>query len=138
MTFVSAISYQRQYNPGAPALFCPDWHDAPVCYADLNRITSNLYARIAKGGVARGDVVSLDIKSEFLHALLLIACARHGIVTMSGHPDQVRHKIVVKAHYCDHPSKVEGLALVAVDASWVDPTPTEAATPPQVEPNPDD
>jgi len=125
MPFVSAFTYHRQFQPDSPAVFFPDAQEMPASYSDVDRITRSLAAHVIQMGVTRGDIVALTILNDFLHAMLLLTCARLGIVTMSGRPEQLGGTVTIKKWFCDRPPQLSSGTEAAahqftlVDENWM-------------------
>src|SRR5262245_33206403 len=103
MTFVEAFRFHRRFNPDAPAVLFPDGQAAPTSYAALDDIATAAIGRLRSAGIAQADVVVLDVSNELLHAVLLISCARIGVVTISGRPQDIAGQIAIRAVICDKP-----------------------------------
>jgi acyl-CoA synthetase (AMP-forming)/AMP-acid ligase II len=126
MTFVESFLFHRRYNPDAPAVLFPDAQTVPTSYAALDELTRAVSGRLRSAGIAQGDVVALDFSDELLHAVLLVSCARAGVVTMSGRPEEVAGQIAIKAIIRDKPfaiSPAGGTATISIhaDHSWLQP-----------------
>jgi acyl-coenzyme A synthetase/AMP-(fatty) acid ligase len=122
MTFVDEAFLHRGYDPSAPALFFSDWQSEPVSYLELDRLTRRVIGRLDEWGLKRGDVVALDFADEFLHAILLVSCARTGIVTLSGTAEAVSRFVKVASEIRDKPRpQPEAMPSPAhlIDASWL-------------------
>ncbi len=143
MTFVEAFQFHRHYDPDAPAILFPDAQAAPTTYAALDEITRAALARLLSAGLRKGDVAVLDISNELLHAILLVGCARIGVVTISGRPEDVAGQIGFKAVIRDRPVAMtladKGATIyIQVDPSWALETGHGPAPEPPPIPEPDD
>ena len=126
MTFVEAFQFHRRYNPKAPAVFFPDAQDEPTSYTALGDMSRAVIGRLRSAGIARGDVVALDLSNELFHAVLLMSCARMGVVTISGRPADIMGQIAIKALIGDKPMATASAATAAtnficIDQSWLQP-----------------
>jgi acyl-coenzyme A synthetase/AMP-(fatty) acid ligase len=126
MTSVSALFDQLENGGDLPALFFPDSQSGPTSYRALNLATRYVAARITAAGLKKGDVVALELANEFLHAVLLVTCARLGIATISGRPQTIAGAIPIKGVIADKQHSgaarayVSANPLIVVDESWLD------------------
>src|SRR6185295_16090207 len=82
-------------------------------------ITQNVARRIAQLGILPNELVALDLSNEYLHAVLLVSCARAGIATVSGVPGSLAG-IAVKATFSDRqPMRTELYPVHAVTQQWL-------------------
>jgi acyl-CoA synthetase (AMP-forming)/AMP-acid ligase II len=122
MTFVDAFF---RHSGEKPALLFLDSSKKIISYAELERLTASVIARLFANDVAGGSIVALDIADDLLHAVLLLACARAGIATIAGHPAQLREDLNVTALLSDKPGAADSMPtstyrLVVVDDGWLD------------------
>jgi len=121
---LTTFSFFRSAQPDAPAVYFPDVQAEPSSYSQFRSVTEHAVWRLLDAGLAKGDVVALEFANELLHALLLVACARIGIATVSGNPSAVQDHLPVKAVFRDRappPGAVQtGTAVqaIAVDEDW--------------------
>lgn len=97
MDFVSAFHFHRRYQPEAPALFFPDDQKERVNYSELAILIAAAQSKLADAQIRRGDIVGIDLSNQFHHAVLLLACARAGVATVSGDPRPVHAIMPLKA-----------------------------------------
>ena len=117
---LSTFAFFRQFPPNAPAVYIPDAQTAPSTYAQFRGMIAQTVRRLLDAGLAKGDVVALELSNEFLHALLLVACARIGVATLSGSPSTVQVHVPVKAVFRDRslPATGPSIQVISVDESW--------------------
>jgi acyl-coenzyme A synthetase/AMP-(fatty) acid ligase len=122
MDFVSAFAFHRRYQPDSPAVFFPDVQERPTTYRQLDVLVLNAAVKILAAGMRRGDIAKIKVSDSFVHAVLLLACARLGIVAVSG--DAVEPIFAPKAVIHDSPLPSGGAQWnlipirMAVDADW--------------------
>jgi acyl-CoA synthetase (AMP-forming)/AMP-acid ligase II len=141
MTFVEAF---LQHSGDKPALHFPDSNEPAVSYADLERMTNSLIARMLDNGVASGSIVAVDVANDLLHAVLLLGCARAGIATIAGLPGHLGDVLRVTALVTDRPSAAANpiattdVRLIVLDAGWLDGAGTGLERLNLIQPRPDD
>lgn len=123
---LTTFSFLRSAQPDAPAVYFPDVQAEPCSYSQFRDMTARTIRRLQEAGFARGDVVALELSNELLHALLLVACARIGIATVSGSPAAIQDHLPVRALFRDRaapgaPQTDAAVPVVAVDESWYRP-----------------
>jgi len=118
MSFTSAI-FSRPDIGDRPAFYFPDSQFDPITFRALDSITQNVARRIAQLGILPNELVALDLSNEYLHAVLLVSCARAGIATVSGVPGSLAG-IAVKATFSDRqPMRTELYPVHAVTQQWL-------------------
>jgi len=80
MNFVDRILFQCKLNPPAIAIGAPGTNFEIVSYGRLQRSIDNVCRRILGFGLTRGDRVALQMTDFALHAIVVIALIRLGIV----------------------------------------------------------
>ena len=119
MTLTTFAFFQNPW-PDAPAVYFPDAQPEPATYSLLRALTVQTCRRVLDAGIIKGDVVAIEVSDEFLHALLLLACARIGVATVSGSPMAVQAYVPVKAVFRDQAAalSVSEIPAIGVDKSW--------------------
>jgi acyl-coenzyme A synthetase/AMP-(fatty) acid ligase len=117
---LTTFSFFRDLQPDTPAVYFPDAQPEPATYSLLRALTVQTCRRVLDAGIAKGDVVAIEVSNEFLHALLLLACARIGVATVSGSPLAVQAHVPVKAVFRDQnaASSAPGVSVIGVDTGW--------------------
>ena len=141
MSFVQSIEKFARERPQAPALFFPDFQPQPLTYGELARIVTQVSSRLAAAEVVKGDCVALEMANDYRHALLLIACARNGIATVSSTPDALAGLISLTAVLTDKPRRSGSsgaVRIVPVDESWEVPADDALPAGPALSPSADD
>ena len=117
---LTTFSFFQDIQPDAPAVYFPDAQPEPATYSRLRALTVQTCLRVLDAGIVKGDVVAIEVSNEFLHALLLLACARIGVATVSGSPLAVQAYMPVRAVFRDQAgaSAVPGTPVIGVDDGW--------------------
>lgn len=121
MNFIEALLSHQQSFQDAPALFFPDAQTQPSSYAQIDEAITQAIRRLHDTGMVKGDIVALELSNEFLHALLLLACARFGIATLSGSPATLQAEFPVKAVFHDKGTRSappSGIPIITIDEAW--------------------
>jgi long-chain acyl-CoA synthetase len=121
---LTTFSCLRGAQPDTPAVYFPDAQAGPCTYSQFRGIIAQTIRRLLEAGLAKGDLVALELSNEQLHAVLLVACARIGIATVSGNPLAVQDYLPVKAVFRDRrplgamPPAGSATPVIPVDESW--------------------
>jgi len=83
VNIVDPILFQCRINPEQPAICAPGANLEPMTYAQLEFTLNALTRTVLELGFQRGQVVGVLIDNKILHAVLLLALARIGVVTVS-------------------------------------------------------
>src|SRR5438132_12167839 len=84
MNVVDPILFQCRNKPAEIALSAPGTVLNIVSYGRLERSINNVCHKVLSLGLARGTLVAVFIEDVLLHAIILLALTRLGIVTISG------------------------------------------------------
>src|SRR5208282_729630 len=81
MNITDPIFFQSWYQPEAPAICAPGID--LVTYGRLEKTINNIMRRALSLDVQPGQVVALVVKQPVIHAAIILAMARLGVVTAS-------------------------------------------------------
>ncbi len=99
-----------------------------INYRDFDRAIDSVAAAVAAGGVAGTSLVGISTRDTYRHLLLILACARRGIPTVSLLPEMARPMVAftgASALLSDDPAHTPDLL---VDAAWFAAATAEAPT----------
>ncbi|MBX9846048.1 MAG: acyl--CoA ligase, partial [Xanthobacteraceae bacterium] len=119
MDLVQAIQFHGYWQPDAPALYFPDHQESAMNYGELVRCVANVNRRLLGQGIEPGSLVAINVVDDLLHAVLLIACARMGVATVSGEPVLISSQLAVSASLRDKAVSDTGLPFVLVGRDWL-------------------
>src|SRR5947209_6577423 len=83
MNILDPILLQCRYQPDALALCAPGTSLNIVSYGRMERYINNVARRVQSFGLNHGSVVAVNVEDVILHAVLTLALARLGVVTVS-------------------------------------------------------
>lgn len=119
MNITDPILFQARYQPQAPAICAPGI--SIVSYGTLEQIVNNIMRRALTLGVAPGQTVALFIEQGVMHAAVILAMARLGVITLS--PLHAAKTLVarlpINAVIADGDHPFLALRTITFDASWV-------------------
>ena len=124
MNLAQALSEVARRQPNAPAIIADG--AAGFTYAELDAAIRNIAAVLAKGGVARGDVVGVGTDNKPLHLLAALALSSLGALALPiparlssrARGERARRYGVARfASFGEDPA-IEGIPMVSVPAGW--------------------
>lgn len=124
MNIADLIAHQANARPYAAALI---HGPAPVRFKGLDMAITRLAWRLAKLGVAPGEVIGITMGNNPAHMVVMLALARMGAVSIPLHGATIisqRRAIIenydVKAVISfSADAKIEGIPLIVIDSSWM-------------------
>jgi len=115
--FVDAFS---RHAPEKPALYFPDSRPEVVSFGELEGMVASVSSQLFSKGIRSGQVVAIDIADDFLHAVVLLTCARARVCTIAGRAGDLARDIPVAALLSDRPpGPASTIPELKVDASWL-------------------
>ena len=120
MNIADPFLFQAKLNPAALAICTPGAARERVSYGRLERMVNNVGKAALARGLARGQVVAIDIKDKIFHAAVILGLARIGIVTVSARNPTLPKELGVGAVICDAalPYRNAGTVMVADQSAW--------------------
>lgn len=119
MNIVDNILHQCRLNPPAAALIAPDFPISKVSYARLAQFIHTVSGKAVSLGLARRDLVALQITDPVLHAAFALGLARAGIATVSDRPERVAPRLSVAAVLTDGASSQAAQRVIRVGHNWI-------------------
>jgi len=119
MNVVEPIFVQCRDKPAELALCAPGTNLNLVSYARLARLVDSVCWRVISAGLAPGNRVAVFIQDPLIHALILIALMRLGIVSVSGKNRGFFWPFEVNAVIADTAFAYRTHRTILTDASWV-------------------
>ncbi len=139
MNIVDPILYQCRRQPPAAAICEPGSAVGLISYRRLERSIHNVSRRLHAFGLPRGGVVAISISDVIIHAVVMLAAMRLGLIAMSLRDGETSLPIGADALVCDVKRPLaQGAGRVALaDQSWLEGEgrPLEAHLIPQVDEN---
>lgn len=117
MNIVEPIFAQCRNRPSELALCAPGTEFNLVSYARLQRSLDNICRRIIAAGLMPGSRIGVLIDDPILHAMIVIALTRLGIVTASS-DGNVAWPIVLDGVIADRPHEAQSGKMILADAGW--------------------
>ena len=118
MNIVEPIFTQCRNKPAEIALCAPGTEFNVVSYARLARSVNNVCRRVIAAGLAPRSRVAVFVDDPILHAIMLIALTRLGIVTISGKNRNFAWRFEVDAIIADKPFPNRAKRTILADAGW--------------------
>jgi len=118
MNVVEPIFLQSENKPSELALCAPGTDINIVSYARLRRSVNSICRRLISIGIAPRDRFAVLIDDPMLHALVLIALTRLGVVTISGQGQGLTWPIKLNGVIADKPYEFPGHRTILVDPAW--------------------
>lgn len=118
MNIVEPILAQCRNRPSELALCAPGTEFNLVSYARLQRSVDNICRRIIATGIAPRSRVGVIIDDPILHAMILIALTRLGMITASANERDASWPIALDGVIADWPLQSSAGNTVVVDAGW--------------------
>ena len=108
-------------NPEGLAICTPGARINSVSYAGLVYMMNNVVRRAVWEGLKAGDVVGIHVADKILHAAILLALTRLGIVTVSMRSPKLPAELAVKAVVTDRRTAFEnGGRMILADPGWAE------------------
>jgi acyl-coenzyme A synthetase/AMP-(fatty) acid ligase len=129
MNIVDPILFQCRYQPPAAAICGADHEIGLISYARLEHFMHNIGRRVLALSLSPGSIVAVLIKDPVLHAAIILALTRFGIVTLSGLGQNPPPELTIDAIISDGPvPSMPTHRVVLADRSWTegDGTPVES------------
>jgi acyl-coenzyme A synthetase/AMP-(fatty) acid ligase len=118
MNIIEPILFQCRNNPPGAALAAPGTHFNVISYARLERSIHNICRKALALGLARGNIVAVFVNDQALHALILLALTRLGVITFSGRNPKLPPEPRVNALITDSTFPYQAERVILADASW--------------------
>ena len=118
MNIVEPIILQCKKKPAEVALCAPGTEFNVVSYGRLAHLVNNVCQRIIALGLEPRSRVAVFVDDRILHAIMLIALTRLGIVTISGRSKNFSWPFEVNAVIADKPFQYSAGRTILADASW--------------------
>src|SRR6185436_1532193 len=121
MNLVDQILFQGRYHPPAAAICAPGKGIGLVSYGRLELYINNISAKLLALGLSRGDVVAIVVSDTVLHAAIILALMRLGIVSLSPPGGIVPSGLNIGMVIADEtPTVLETTRVAPADQSWVE------------------
>jgi acyl-CoA synthetase (AMP-forming)/AMP-acid ligase II len=118
MNIVEPIFVHCRDKPAEVALIAPGTEFNLISYASLARSVNNICQRAIAAGLEPHSRVAVFIDDPILHALVLIALTRLGIVTISGRARNFSWRFVVDAVISDRSFQIQIGRFILIDKQW--------------------
>jgi acyl-CoA synthetase (AMP-forming)/AMP-acid ligase II len=118
MNVVEPIFIQSENKPSELALCAPGTHFNIVSYARLRRSVNSLCRRFISAGIAPRNRFAVVIDDPILHAMVLIALTRLGVVTISGERRGLAWPVRLDGVIADKPYEFPGGRTILADPAW--------------------
>ncbi len=116
MNITDPIFFQSWYQPEAPAICAPGID--LVTYGRLEKTINNIMRRALSLDVQPGQVVALVVKQPVIHAAIILAMARLGVVTASPSAATLPTGLMFDAIIADRDHPFRALKTIPADSSW--------------------
>src|SRR5436189_722585 len=118
MNLVEPILAQCRFKPGEVALAAPGTIFNLVSYGRLAHGVESICHRIISAGLLPGNRVGVFVEDPLLHALLLLALMRMGIVPISGRGRRISWPFSIDGVIADKSFHFPDQKTLLVDDSW--------------------
>ena len=118
MNIAEPIFLHCRSKPAEVALAAPGTEFNVVSYARMARLVNGVCLRAVAAGLAAGNRVAVFIENSVLHAIVLIALTRLGIVTISGRNKNFSWRFAIDAVIADKPFPFPAQRVILVDPDW--------------------
>jgi len=118
MNVVEPIFLQSENKPSELALCAAGTDFNIVSYARLRRSVNSICRRLISTGIAPRNRFAVIIDDPILHALMLIALTRLGVVTISGQGQRLAWPVKLDGVIADKPYEFPGGQTIAADPAW--------------------
>jgi long-chain acyl-CoA synthetase len=116
---VDPILFQCRSNAAQPAICAPGDNVEAMTYAQLEFMLNALTRAVLALGLQRGQVVGVLIGNKILHAVLLLALARIGVVTVSCRGRSLPKELGAVAVMTETPEPFANVdRIILVDRDW--------------------
>lgn len=120
MNVVEPILFQAKINPNGIAICTPGTAMDFVTYAGLARLIDNAGHQALAMGLQPGTIVAIYVSETIFHAVLILALARLGIITVSARTPGLPKELGVDAVITSAPAPFENAGrIVFADTSWM-------------------
>jgi fatty-acyl-CoA synthase len=119
MNVTEPIFLHCRSKPAELALAAPGSPLGLMSYARLGRAVDNVCRRALAAGFTPGQRVAVFVDDLMLHAILLIALTRLGIVTISGRDRNFSRRFAIDAVIADNSFQFPVPRIILVDAEWI-------------------
>ncbi len=120
MNIVDPILFQCAIQPKSAALCAPGTGLGLISYGRLGQMIDNICGHMTKLGFMPGKVVAIQIKDPIFQAVVTLALARLGVVTVSRYDERIFDAIRVDALIADmSPPRVRIDQVILADLSWI-------------------
>src|SRR5712671_3098197 len=119
MNIVEPIFAQCRRKPSELALAAPGTDFNMASYGRLESSINNVARRALSADLVAGDRVALFIDDPILHAILLIAFTRIGLVTVSGRNRNFSWRFEIDAVITDKPFQFPSGRIILADRDWI-------------------
>ena len=121
MNIVDPILFQCRRQPPATALCAPGPGIGRISYRRLEVSVHNISRKLHAYGLSKGAIVAISIEDMIFHAVVMIAAARLGLITLSIRSGQSLPSLKIEAIITDvENSTFAGGKFVLADLSWMD------------------
>jgi acyl-CoA synthetase (AMP-forming)/AMP-acid ligase II len=119
MNIADPIFVQCRNKPAELALCAPGTKFNVMSYGRLAQTVNNACRQIISAGLLPGNRVAVFVKEPVLHAIVLIALARLGVVTLSGRAKDWSWRFSVDAVIADSPHNYRAAKIILLDENWL-------------------
>jgi acyl-CoA synthetase (AMP-forming)/AMP-acid ligase II len=121
MNIIEPILAQCRNKPSELALCAPDTKFNLVSYARLQRCVDNICGRIISAGIPPRSRIAVLIEDPILHAMIVMALTRIGVITFSGGRREIRWPFKIDGAIADRqPEALAGYPVLIADAGWAE------------------
>jgi acyl-CoA synthetase (AMP-forming)/AMP-acid ligase II len=118
MNVVEPIFLQSENKPSELALCAAGTDFNIVSYARLRRSVNSICRRLISIGIAPRNRFAVLIDEPILHALVLIALTRLGVVTISGQGQRLAWPVKLDGVIADRPCEFPAGRTILADPAW--------------------
>jgi len=119
MNIVEPIFVQCRNKPAEIALVAPGTELNLVSYGRLARSINNVCRRAIAANLSAGNRVAVFIEDKILHAIILLALTRLGIVTISGRNKNFSKRLGIDAVISDKSFLFPADKIILADFDWI-------------------
>jgi len=120
MNIVDPILFQCALQPKSAALCAPGTGIGLISYGRLAQMIHNTCSHVARLGLGPGKTVAILIKDPIFQAVVTLAMARLGVVTVSRYDERILSSVKIDALIADaYPSLTKIDQVILVDMSWM-------------------
>ena len=118
MNIVDPVIFHCRRTPTEAALAAPGTTLNIMSYARLERSINSICRKALSSGLKRGDIVALYFEDRLLHAAMILALTRVGIVTVSGFNPKLPQGLRVNAVITDLNFAYQAERVIPADSNW--------------------